>query len=156
MDNINNSRRNFVKGCMAVSGAIFTAGCSWKYRGMHEMEALSEKKDGLLAKEEQLKLNNATLVYLRSGKPVLLVKTEKEIKAYESFCPHTACELNDGERHQPLDIKNGEIRCFLHDSYFDLETGKRLRGPAKKGSKLPDFPIRIEKGKIYRARRGIS
>lgn len=144
------SRRKFVNGCLSAGVGLTATSCSWRYRSTFRSPALNEQKEGVLALESDLSLNTATLVNLKSGYQVILVKTKDKLKGYKSICPHTACELNDGERDQPLDVKKNEIRCFLHDSYFDIETGKRIRGPAKPGSSLPLFPVKLREGKVYR------
>jgi len=125
------------------------AGCSFKYRGVDINPAFGEGAQGFLAKKEWVKRGYCTLVYLKEGKPIVLLYHKNEIKAFVSICPHTACEVNDGERFQKL--SKGRIRCLIHDSYFDPENGKRLRGPASPGSELPPFPIKFKNEKIFRA-----
>jgi nitrite reductase/ring-hydroxylating ferredoxin subunit len=140
-------RRDFLKtACMA--GVAGLAGCSKTYRYTNANLPLSEGKDGFLAEVGQLKEGTANLVYSKTG-PVLLVKWQGDVKAFESVCPHTMCELNDGEREQP--VVNGEVRCWIHDSYFKPEDGGYISGPANPKGKLPEFKIRVENGKIFRA-----
>lgn len=144
-------RRDFIKttATVAATGAIM--GCARVHRYNYAKLPPNEKADGFLIEEKEVKEGIATLVYSKTG-PVLLTRTAEGIKAYESVCPHTACELNDGEREQP--IRNGEIRCWIHDSYFKPGDGGYISGPARPGSQLPAFPIRIEDGKIYRGEGG--
>ena len=150
------NRRKVIKTC-ALAGISVISGCGLKpfnYRGIHKLEAFGEGEGGFLANVDWIKPNHSTLVYLKEEIPIIIANVDGEIKAYKSLCPHTNCELNDGERYQPIDIRNREVRCFIHDSYFDLNTGECLRGPAlmrgKKYSGLTPFLIRIENGKIYR------
>jgi len=144
------SRRKFLKACGVVAGATTLGACSKTYRGEHPEGVRREAENGWLSTVDSLPMFKATLVYLKTGKPILLIKkSPEEVIAYESYCPHMACELNDGVSSQPLDVENGEMRCFLHDSYFDIDTGKRLRGPAKEGDVIPKFPIRIDGNQIY-------
>lgn len=146
------TRRHLLKTGAIVSAGVF-ARCGFKYRGLNRHEPIGEGEDGFLAQTAWLKPGYVTLVYLKEGDPVLIANVNGRFKAYRSICPHTNCELNDGERFQP--IKNNEIRCFIHDSYFSLETGACLRGPAlKRGplrSALLPFKIDVREGKIYRA-----
>ncbi len=145
------SRRKALKTCVSAGAGLLLGGCAFKYRGIHNLEPFGEAENGFLANLDWIRPNESTLIYTKEGEPVILLNHKGKIVAYKSICPHTSCELNDGERYQPLDVENNEIRCFLHDSYFDIESGKRLRGPAQKGSVLPQFKIEIRDGKIYRA-----
>lgn len=140
-------RRDFLRNACLV-GVAGLAGCAKTYRYTSAKLPLNEGKDGFLAKVEDLKDGASTLVYTRTG-PVLLVKWQGDVRAFESVCPHTMCELNDGEREQP--IVNGEVRCWIHDSYFKPKDGCYISGPANPNGKLPEFKIRIEAGKIFRA-----
>ncbi len=140
-------RRNFLKtACWA--GVAGLAGCAKTYRYTTSNLPGGEGKDGFLAKVDEIQEATSNLFYTKTG-PVLLVKWKGEIKGYESVCPHTMCELNDGERVQPM--KNGEVRCFVHDSFFKPADGGYISGPANPTGKLPAFKIRIEDGKVYRA-----
>ena len=151
MDENKLERRIFIKKALAIGSAATLSACAWKYRSVHASPPLFEKAGGLLAQLNDLKVNTATLVYTKKDGPIILVRLTEEVKAYKSFCHHTGCELNDGEKDQPLDIKNNEIRCFLHDSYFDIHSGERIRGPARKGTKLPDYKVQVKGGGIYKA-----
>ena len=146
------NRREFVKGLGVVAGSLGFSACSSTYRGEHPSGIRHEGEDGFLATIDSLPLHKATIVYRMEGRPILLIKLgDGRVLSYESYCPHMACELNDGVSSQPVDVENGEMRCFLHDSYFDLETGKRIRGPAKKDDVIPKFEIKIIEGKVYKA-----
>lgn len=153
-------RRDFIKklsavGALGCSGAL--SACAGHFRGDHPEGVRRERDDGFLSDVASLPLGKSTIIYMISSRPVLLIKlSEDRVIAYESYCPHMACELNDGVSSQPVDVENGEIRCYLHDSYFDLETGERLRGPAKEGDKIPSFPIQIIEGKVYADRAALS
>jgi nitrite reductase/ring-hydroxylating ferredoxin subunit len=140
-------RREFIKKA-GLLGAIGLTGCAKTFRYTNSKPTRSEGKDGFLARVDELRESTSTLVYTKTG-PVLLVKWQGEVKAFESVCPHTMCELNDGEGEQP--VIGGEVRCWIHDSYFKPGDGHYISGPANPSGKLPEFPIRIEDGKIFRA-----
>jgi len=115
------SRREAIKTCSGLALVGVLNNCGFKYRSTRIQEGFGEGKAGFLAKVSWVKEGFCTLVYTREGKPVVLVKKGGEIKAFVSICPHTECEVNDGERYQPL-VK-GEIRCLIHDSFFNSESG---------------------------------
>jgi nitrite reductase/ring-hydroxylating ferredoxin subunit len=145
-------RREFIKDLGVVAASLGFSACSSTYRGEHPDGTRFEGEDGFLSTVESLPMHKATMVHRKSGRPILLIKLgDGRVLSYESYCPHMSCDLNDGVSSQPVDVQNGEMRCFLHDSYFDLETGKRLRGPAKEGDMIPKFEIKIVDGKIYKA-----
>jgi nitrite reductase/ring-hydroxylating ferredoxin subunit len=145
------SRRDALKLC-TLSSAALLSGCAFKFRDAHRYAPLLENAEGLIAKSDALKAGTAYLAKMRDGLEIILINTGSRIVAYKSICPHTACELNDGEGMQLTE--NNELRCFIHDSFFNIETGECLRGPAlfrgPNYSALPKFPIRIENGHVFR------
>jgi nitrite reductase/ring-hydroxylating ferredoxin subunit len=146
------SRRDAIKLC-TLSSAALISGCAFKFREMRRYAPFMEGADGSIASVDALKAGTAYLAKMRDELEVILINTGTRVVAYKSICPHTACELNDGEGMMQL-TENNELRCFIHDSFFNIETGECLRGPAlKRGpnySSLPPFKIRIENGRIYR------
>ena len=46
----------------------------------------------------------------------------------------------------PLVCEGGEFRCEWHGATFDRETGRRLTGPARDGTRLLRLPTKIEGG----------
>jgi nitrite reductase/ring-hydroxylating ferredoxin subunit len=147
MERASMRRRDFLKAAGLAGAAGIAAGCARPYRHTNARLPRNEGKDGYFMKAADLKEGVSTLVYSQSG-PVLLVKWRGEIKAYQSVCPHTMCELNDGEGEQPM--VNGEVRCWIHDSFFQPGDGGYISGPANPNGKLPEFKILIRDGKIYR------
>ena len=64
------------------------------------------------------------------GNPVLI----------SSVCTHLGCTVQNK-------LTKGKLLCPCHISYFELETGKALEGPAK--VPLPMIPYIIEDEKVY-------
>ena len=60
-----------------------------------------------------------------AGTPVLLVRRGGEITALHNTCSHRGGSLADGE------LRDGTIKCPLHDSVFSLEDGSVVQGPAQ-------------------------
>jgi len=46
----------------------------------------------------------------------------------------------------PLVCQNGEFKCEWHGATFEKNTGRRLSGPARKGTRLMRLPTKIEDG----------
>ncbi len=136
-------RRNFI----SVMGlGLCAAGCAKTFRGRVANPPRHVGGDGYVGKVEDFPDDSSTLFYSKVG-PVLVIKTQGKFYAYESICPHTMCELNDGEARQPL-VK-GELRCWIHDSYFEPESGKYRSGPADPRRPLPPVPLELRENRIY-------
>ncbi len=87
-----------------------------------------KKKDGLSFVDFDLK---PALAFLRKdGKPILV----------SSVCTHLGCTVQSK-------LNKGKLLCPCHISYFDLETGKAIEGPAK--LPLPMIPFIVEDEKIF-------
>ena len=57
-----------------------------------------------------------------------------------SVCTHLGCTVQNK-------LNKGRLLCPCHISYFELETGKALEGPARLS--LPMIPFAIEDEKVY-------
>ena len=66
----------------------------------------------------------------KDGKPVLI----------SSVCTHLGCTVQNK-------LKKGRLLCPCHISYFEVESGKVLEGPAK--IPLPMIPFIVDDEKIY-------
>jgi Rieske Fe-S protein len=76
--------------------------------------------------------------------PAVVFKNgENSCIARSAVCTHLGCTV------QP-ELVDGKIYCACHMSYFDLQTGKPLAGPATIA--LPEEPIVIEDDIIYAVR----
>ena len=74
-------------------------------------------------------------------KPALAFKgTNNEPVLISSVCTHLGCTVQNK-------LNKGRLLCPCHITYFELETGKALEGPAK--SPLPMIPFVVEDEKIY-------
>lgn len=76
--------------------------------------------------------------------PAVVFKNgESTCIARSAVCTHLGCTV------QP-ELVDGKIYCACHMSYFDLQTGKPLAGPAT--IPLPEEPIVVENDIIYAVR----
>ena len=87
-----------------------------------------KKKEGLSFADFNLK--PALAFRSKNDEPVLI----------SSVCTHLGCTVQSK-------LNKGRLLCPCHISYFDLDTGKALEGPAK--VPLPMIPFVIEDEKIY-------
>ena len=67
---------------------------------------------------------NNMLEVIHENHSYLVAKVDKEYFAVDNMCSHENSELILGC------LKDKTIKCSLHGSYFDLETGKPLNEPA--------------------------
>ncbi|MBI3591604.1 MAG: ubiquinol-cytochrome c reductase iron-sulfur subunit [Candidatus Melainabacteria bacterium] len=87
-----------------------------------------KKKEGLPFVDFNLK---PALAFLgKDNNPVLI----------SSVCTHLGCTVQSK-------LNKGRLLCPCHITYFELDTGKALEGPAK--LPLPMVPFIVEENKIY-------
>lgn len=78
------------------------------------------------------------------GKVCLVLKTGETYKGYVNRCPHA-----NGETLPAKDESgNTVLKCMMHGSIFDLETGEALTAPAAPGALRP-LTLSIENETIY-------
>jgi nitrite reductase/ring-hydroxylating ferredoxin subunit len=83
----------------------------------------------------------APLAVQVAGKPIALYRLGEEVHAIGDICPHQKdVKLSEG-------YLDGEtIECPMHQSCFNVKTGKVLTPPAC--DDLPVYPVRIEDGQV--------
>jgi 3-phenylpropionate/trans-cinnamate dioxygenase ferredoxin subunit len=92
--------------------------------------ALSAIPDnGILSVE----LNGDEIAIVRTG---ATGDTAGEVFAIRDWCSHAAVPLSEGE------VDGYTIECWLHNSRFDLRTGKPTGLPATQP--VPVYPVKIE------------
>ncbi|GAA2692008.1 MULTISPECIES: Rieske (2Fe-2S) protein [Actinosynnema] len=69
--------------------------------------------------------NGGVVVDGPKGKPLVLVRTGAEVKAYDATCPHVGETVGAP--------KDGTITCPAHGSKFDAATGAVTSPPAQRG-----------------------
>ncbi len=57
--------------------------------------------------------------------PVLIVRQDGQLRAFEDYCPHRAGPLSEGV------FENGTVTCPWHGARFDLANGCVLSGPTR-------------------------
>lgn len=75
------------------------------------------------------------------GRKLLLCNADGKHYVVDEICSHEDYSLYLGC------IQDGRIKCSLHGSYFDLETGKPLVDPACEP--IRTYPLKIAEGKIW-------
>lgn len=75
-----------------------------------------------------------------AGKEIALYEVEGEIYATDNMCTHGAARMSDGF------LEGREIECPLHQSRFDVCTGKVLCAPATQDIKI--YPVKIENMRV--------
>lgn len=93
-----------------------------------------------IADENELK--PAQMKRVTAGdKKLLLCNADGKHYVVDEMCSHEDYSLYLGC------IQEGRIKCSLHGSYFDLETGEPLVEPACEP--IHTYPIKISDGKIW-------
>ena len=83
---------------------------------------------------------NTMLEVIHEEHSYLIAKVDEEYFVVDNMCSHENSELILGC------LKDKTIKCSLHGSYFDLETGKALNEPADEPIKA--YPAIIENNNI--------
>lgn len=76
------------------------------------------------------------------GREIALYRLDDGIHAVGDICPHQKdVKLSEGY------LDGATIECPMHQSCFDVRTGKVLSPPARED--IPVFRIRIEDGEVF-------
>ncbi len=75
------------------------------------------------------------------GRRLLLCNADGTLHCVDEMCSHEDYSLHLGC------IQEGRIKCSLHGSYFDLETGRPTVEPATEP--IAVYPLRIEAGEVW-------
>ena len=73
------------------------------------------------------------------GVPVLVLKIDGQVRAYDGICPHQSSPLVEG------DLEDGVLTCGVHLWQFDALTGA---GVNPRGETLTRHQVRVEDGTI--------
>jgi len=77
------------------------------------------------------------------GVPVLLVRLEGELHAYEDRCAHQAVRLSEGRLARVDGVAT--LTCAAHGWTYDARTGCGINPPE---ARLRRLPLRVERGEI--------
>jgi len=72
--------------------------------------------------------------------PILLIKKDRKIYAYDDRCPHQQCLISRGA------ITDAVVICPCHDWKFKIKTGKYTDEPVLG---LTSFDVKVQDGKIW-------
>ena len=75
-----------------------------------------------------------------AGRRILLANVGGRLYAVDDTCTHEEASLSTGV------LKGEHVKCPLHNSRFDLRTGKALEEPAEEP--LRTYPVREEGGRV--------
>lgn len=73
------------------------------------------------------------------GREVFMFRVDGEPKALLNVCMHLG---------GPMQLKDGKLVCEWHNAEFDCKQGLRLKGPARRDSRLIFLPTQIEDGTL--------
>jgi nitrite reductase/ring-hydroxylating ferredoxin subunit/uncharacterized membrane protein len=93
-----------------------------------DVAAVDDLKDGEMVKVEV------------EGRPVVLLKDEDGIHAFEGTCPHYGGPLWEGE------LDGHVVTCPWHGSQFDVRDGRVVHGPAT--APVPCYDVRKRVGQV--------
>ena len=88
-----------------------------------------------VARVEEVKAGTMKRVEV-NGHPILLANVDGTIYATDDTCTHEDTSLSNGY------LQGGVVKCPLHNSRFNLKTGKVMEDPAQEN--LRTYSVRIE------------
>lgn len=94
----------------------------------------------LIAEADELNVDEMR-AFEHQGRRLLLVRSSERYHVIDEMCSHEDYSLALGC------IKGDRIKCSLHGSYFDLNTGEALDEPADEP--ICTYPVQVEDGKVY-------
>jgi nitrite reductase/ring-hydroxylating ferredoxin subunit len=75
------------------------------------------------------------------GRPVLVVRTDGQVRAFVNVCTHLGGPLQ-------LAPDGASLQCQWHHACFDVRTGQATGAPARPDSRLIRLPIKVEAGQV--------
>jgi nitrite reductase/ring-hydroxylating ferredoxin subunit len=85
--------------------------------------------------------NNEMFSFDHKDKQLLITNLNGKIYATDRICTHAEADLSSGF------LSDEGVRCPLHLSVFNLETGKPLNPPAEEP--LKTYNVKIDQNEIY-------
>ncbi|WP_433654280.1 bifunctional 3-phenylpropionate/cinnamic acid dioxygenase ferredoxin subunit [Nocardia sp. CA-128927] len=93
-----------------------------------------------IARLADLPVGEAATVRPDGGTPIAVFHTEEGLFAIDDTCTHQDASLADGW------VENCTVECPLHESCFDLRTGRVSGPPAKVGVRT--YAVRVLDGDV--------
>jgi 3-phenylpropionate/trans-cinnamate dioxygenase ferredoxin subunit len=72
------------------------------------------------------------------SRDIAVVLLDGRFYAFSNFCTHEAVTFTSGYGV----VRDRAVLCMMHSSWFDIETGEVLSGPAQ--DPLTVYPVRVE------------
>ena len=126
--------RNFI----GVEHRYANAG-KWKEQTV-ERSAAAAPGGAVVAKADELKVDQMKLIRLDDGTRIALARTEEGHCAFQDRCTHRGGSLADGV------LLCGTVQCLWHGSQFDASSGKVKAGPAE--SPLKTYRVEERDGEV--------
>jgi nitrite reductase/ring-hydroxylating ferredoxin subunit len=92
-----------------------------------------------VAAESDLQEGKMVKVELEN-RPIVLLKHDDGIHAFEGTCPHYGCDLWEGR------LDGHIVTCPCHGSQFDVTDGHLVHGPAT--SPVPSYQVSVRQGRV--------
>jgi nitrite reductase/ring-hydroxylating ferredoxin subunit len=93
-------------------------------------QAATEPAGALVAKADELKVDQMKLIRVDDGTRIVLARTADGHCAFQDRCTHRGASLADGV------LVCGTVQSLWHGSQFDAKTGAVRAGPAEQPLKV--------------------
>ncbi|MFI9504452.1 bifunctional 3-phenylpropionate/cinnamic acid dioxygenase ferredoxin subunit [Nocardia sp. NPDC052566] len=105
-----------------------------------ESLAKSSAAELFVARLDDLPIGEVATAHAADGSPISVFHTEEGLFAIDDTCTHQDASLADGW------VENCTVECPLHESCFDLRTGKVSGPPAKVAVRT--YAVRVLDGDV--------
>lgn len=133
------TRRRWFDVVLGAMGASAIAGLVWP--AIAYMLPVRKRGGGSdrtsAGKESEFAVWEAKKISVR-GKPVVILRTDKQFQAYSAICTHLGCIVHWNSVTRSLD-------CPCHAAVFDMN-GKVVSGPPPKP--LPEYAVSVAQGEV--------
>jgi nitrite reductase/ring-hydroxylating ferredoxin subunit len=146
-DELNNSRRQFLKFLGLTSLAFFTGTLGVALKGVYEQQRTGELPEKRIASVSDVPEGSSLgFEYPQAGYAALLVHMPGgQFVAYERRCTHLLCPvLYEHDRNR--------LYCPCHEGVFDLATGRNIAGPPPRP--LNKIQLEVRGNDIFAVGRG--
>jgi Rieske Fe-S protein len=145
-------RRNFVLSASMATGLAASYGTFLAMAGRFLYPARSSRSWICVGPAREMPAGGSLAFRSPAGLSVVITRksesadkdllTGEDFRALSSVCPHLGCRVH-------WEPQNDRFFCPCHNGAFDAE-GNPIAGPPKADNqRLPDYPLRVEKGVLF-------
>ena len=115
------TRRDFLAKALKAAGAVLLVACVYPLIRYLSPTAITGTRKETEVSLDDLPVGGSNMIDI-AGKPVILIRTPKEVIALSAICTHLGCVVQ-------FKKEDNTIHCPCHAAAFDIK-GNVVKGPA--------------------------